>query len=122
MKVLKAKNNTGTTEVSLSDIMFDEGKSVVDVAEHWAIFQKQRTMHFDIERNGLNNPIIVKQDGDVLRFAASGCRIQYAVLNGYTHVDALLFDNDEAILAEMEKQRADDDSILGSINALEGAK
>lgn len=119
MKVFKAKNNTGTTEVALSDIMFDEGKSVVDVAEHWAIFQKQRTMHFDIERNGLNNPIIVKQDGDVLRFAASGCRIQYAVLNGYTHVDALLFDNDEAILAEMEKQRADDDSILGSINALE---
>lgn len=114
MKILKAKNNTNAVEVALADIMAGD-KLVTEVAEHWAIFPRQYIMALDIAKNGLNFPIIVKKDGDKLLFAASGCRIQYAVLNGYTHVDALVLDNDAEILATMEAQRVNDSEILKGV-------
>ena len=112
MSVLKAKNNVNSVELALADILVDEEKSVVDVAEHWAIFSRQYIMALDIAKNGLTFPIIVKKDGDKLLFAASGCRIQYAVLNGYTHIDALVLEDDAEILATMEAQRVNDNQIL----------
>ena len=114
MKTLKAKNNTNAVEVALSDILIDEEKSVVDVAEHWAIHPRQYKMALNISKNGLTFPIIVKKDGDKLMFAASGCRIQYAVLNSYTHIDAVLHESDTDILKAMEEQRINDDEILKS--------
>ena len=114
MTTLKASLNDGAVEIALADIMVDDTKTVFDVAKHWAIFPRQYIMALDISRNGLTYPIIVKKDGDTLRFAASGCRIQYAVLNGYTHIDALIFESDDDIMTEMEKQRADDNAILNS--------
>jgi hypothetical protein len=112
MSVLKAKNNVNSVELALADILVDEEKSVVGVAEHWAIFPRQYIMALDIAKNGLTFPIIVKKDGDKLLFAASGCRIQYAVLNGYTHIDALVLEDDAEILATMEAQRVNDNQIL----------
>ena len=118
MKSLKAKNNTNAVEVALADILIDDKKSVVDVAEHWAIHPRQYIMALDISKNGLTFPIIVKKDGNKLMFAASGCRIQYAVLNGYTHIDAVLFESDADILNAMEEQRINDDAILNTIESL----
>ena len=114
MKILKAKNNTNAVEVALADIMASD-KPVTEVAEHWAIFPRQYIMALDIAKNGLTFPIIVKKDGDKLLFAASGCRIQYAVLNGYTHIDALILDDDAEILATMEAQRVNDSEILKGV-------
>ena len=114
MKTLKAKNNTTAVEVALADILMDDEKSVVDVAEHWAIHPRQYKMALDIAKNGLNFPIVVKKDGVKLKFAASGCRIQYAVLNGYTHIDAVLYESDADILQEMEAQRVNDGEIIES--------
>ena len=111
MKILKAKNNTNTVEVALAEIM-DGNKPITEVAEHWAIFSRQRLMVLDIAKNGLTFPIIVKKDGDKLLFTASGCRIQYAILNGYTHIDALILEDDAEILATMEAQRVNDNEIL----------
>lgn len=120
MKTLTAKNDFGCVKqtVALADIMVDAEKSVVDVASSWAIFPRQYMMALDIHRNGLSNPIIVRQDGDKLSFAASGCRIQYAILNGYTHIDAVVLSDDSEILVLMQQQRANDDQIL---NNLQGA-
>jgi hypothetical protein len=114
MKILKAKNSINTVEVALADITIDN-KPVTEVAEHWAIFPRQYIMALDIAKNGLTFPIIVKKDGDKLLFAASGCRIQYAVLNGYTHIDALVLEDDAEILATMEAQRVNDNQILKGI-------
>lgn len=114
MKVLKAKNNQGAIEVELASLITDGTKSVVDSAANWAIFPRQYVMALDIQKNGLTHPIIVRQQDGKLFFTASGCRIQYAVLNGYTHVDALVCNTDEEVLALMEQQRADDATILSS--------
>lgn len=111
MNILKAKNNANAAEVALSDITAGN-KPVTEVAQHWAIFPRQYIMALDIAKNGLTFPIIVKKDGDKLLFAASGCRIQYAVLNGYTHIDALVLEDDAEILATMEAQRVNDNQIL----------
>jgi hypothetical protein len=115
MKILKAKSNTNTVEVALAEIM-DGNKSVTEVAEHWAIFARQHLMALDIAKNGLTFPIIVKKDGDKLLFTASGCRIQYAILNGYTHIDALILEDDAEILATMETQRVNDNEILEGVS------
>jgi hypothetical protein len=111
MNILKAKNNTNAIEVALANIMIDD-KPVTEIAEHWAIFPRQYIMALDIAKNGLTFPIIVKKEGDKLLFTASGCRIQYAVLNGYTHIDALVLEDDAEILATMEAQRVNDNQIL----------
>lgn len=116
MKILKAKNNINTVEVALADITVDN-KPVTEVAEHWAVFQRQSTMALDIAKNGLTFPIIVKKDGDKLLFTASGCRIQFAILNGYTHIDALILEDDAEILATMEAQRVNDNEILEGVPA-----
>jgi len=116
MKILKAKNNTNTVEVALAEIM-DGNKSVTEVAKHWAIFPRQYIMALDIAKNGLTFPIIVKKEGDKLLFTASGCRIQYAILNGYTHIDALILEDDAEILATMEAQRVNDNEILEGVSA-----
>jgi hypothetical protein len=111
MNILKAKNNANAVEVALADIMNGD-KPVTEIAKKWAIFPRQYLMALDITKNGLIFPIIVKKEGDKLLFAASGCRIQYAVLNGYTHIDALVLENDAEILATMEAQRVNDNEIL----------
>lgn len=114
MKVLSAKNNQGVIQVELEELMVDDAQSVVQVAPSWAIFPRQYIMALDIQKNGLTHPIIVLQKNGKLLFAASGCRIQYAVLNGYTHVDALVCNTDEEVFGLMAQQRADDDAILFS--------
>lgn len=116
MKILKAKNNTNAIEIALAEIM-NGNKAVTEVAEHWAIFPRQYIMALNIAKNGLTFPIIVKKDGDKLLFTASGCRIQYAILNGYTHIDALILENDAEILATMETQRVNDNEILEGVSA-----
>lgn len=114
MNILKAKNNANAVEITLADIKVDN-KPVTEVAEHWAIFPRQYIMALDISKNGLTFPIIVKKDGDKLLFVASGCRIQYAVLNGYTYIDALVLEDDAEILATMEAQRVNDNQILKGV-------
>jgi hypothetical protein len=116
MKILKAKNSINTVEVALADITIDN-KPVTEVAEHWAIFPRQYIMALNIAKNGLTFPIIVKKEGDKLLFTASGCRIQYAILNGYTHIDALILEDDAEILATMEAQRVNDNEILEGVSA-----
>jgi len=81
MNILKATNNINTVEVALADIMAGD-KPVTEVAKHWAIFPRQYIMALDILKNGLTFPIIVKKENNKLLFVASGCRIQYAILNG----------------------------------------
>jgi hypothetical protein len=115
MKILKAKNSINTVEVALADITIDN-KPVTEVAEHWAIFPRQYIMALNIAKNGLTFPIIVKKEGDKLLFTASGCRIQYAILNGYTHIDALILEEDAEILATMEAQRVNDNEILEGVS------
>jgi hypothetical protein len=111
MKHLQAKKNDGSEIVALADIKIGDEKSVADEAYKWAIFRRQYLIGLDIEENGLQNPIIVKKDGSRLIYVASGCRIQYAVLRGYTHIDSLILEDDKEILAAMQIQRADDGDL-----------
>lgn len=106
MKTLTAENDFGRTKqaIALADIMFDEEKSVIDIASDWAIFKRQYMVASSIALNGLKNPIIVLANGDKYRFTASGARIQFAVMNGYTHIDAIVLEDEADVRPLMVEQ------------------
>lgn len=114
MKTLTAENNFGRTKqtIALADIMVDEEQSVVDVANNWAVFPRHLQVATSIASEGLKNPIIVLADGDKYRFAASGGRIQFAVVNGYTHIDAIVLENEEDVRPLMVEQAQTEEQYL----------
>ena len=106
MKTLTAENDFGRTKqtIALADIMVDEEHSVVDVANNWAVFPRHLQVATSIASEGLKNPVVVLADGDKYRFTASGDRIQFAVVNGYTHIDAIVLENEEDVRPLMVEQ------------------
>ena len=114
MKTLTAENNFGRTKqtIALADIMVDEEHSVVDVANNWAVFPRHLQVATSIASEGLKNPIIALADGDKYRFAASGGRIQFAVVNGYTHIDAIVLENEEDVRPLMVEQAQTEEQYL----------
>ena len=106
MKVLNAELDFGYDKqpIALLDIMVDGEKSVVDVAADWAIFDRHKAIAESIAKEGLKNPVVVLADGNKYRFTASGARIQYAVMNGYTHIDAIVLENETDIRLLMIQQ------------------
>lgn len=114
MKTLFAENDFGRVKkpVALADIMVDEKKSVVDVAADWAIFPRHYMIASSIASQGLKNPIIVLANGDKYRFAASGSRIQFAVMNGYTHIDAIILTDEADVKPLMVEQAKTQEKYL----------
>ena len=112
MKTLTAENDFGYTKqtVALADIMISETESVLD--NKWAEFDRQRAVAEHIAANGLKNPIIVLANGDKYRFTASGARIQFAVMNGYTHIDAIVLENEEDVRPLMVEQAKTEEQYL----------
>ena len=106
MKTLTAETDFGRIKqtIALAHIMVDENKSVVDVADSWAVFPRHLQVATSIASQGLKNPIIVLADGDKYRFVASGGRIQFAVVNNYTHIDAIVLENEEDVRALIVEQ------------------
>ena len=104
MKALKAENTFGRTvqEIELADIMLNETENVYEYKS--AIFRRQFVIGCSIAREGLKNPIIVLADGEKFRFVASGARITYAILNGYTHIDAIVLDDESEVRPLMIEQ------------------
>jgi ParB-like chromosome segregation protein Spo0J len=56
----------------------------------WAIFERQRLIHEHIDKHGMINPIVVDSTGNLL---FGGCRMQYAVLNGWEDIPAIVVDD-----------------------------
>ena len=112
MKVLSAELNFGyaTQPVALANIMVSDTQSVVDVAADWAIFGRQKAVAESIAKEGLKNPVIVLAQGDKYQFTASGARLQYAVMNDYTHIDAIVLD-DEAQVKPLMIQQAETEQL-----------
>jgi hypothetical protein len=112
MKTLTAENDFGRTKqtIALADIMVSETESVLD--NKWAEFDRQRAVAQHIEENGLKNPIIVLADGDKYRFTASGARLQYAVKNGYTHIDAIVLEDEADVKPLMVEQAQTESQYL----------
>ena len=112
MKTLTAENDFGYTKqaIALADIMISETESVLD--NKWAEFDRQRAVAQHIEENGLKNPIIVLADGDKYRFTASGARLQYAVKNGYTHIDAIVLTDESEVRPLMIEQAKTEELYL----------
>ena len=105
MKALKSENNFGHTvqEIPLADIMLNETENVFKYKS--AIFRRQFLIGCSIASNGLKNPIIVLADGEKFRFVCSGARITYAILNGYTHIDAIVL-NEESEVRPLQIEQA----------------
>jgi len=114
MKTLTAENDFGYTKqaIALADIMVDEERSVVDVANTWAVFPRHLQVATSIASDGLKNPIIVLADGDKYRFTASGGRIQFAVVNNYTHIDAIVLTDEADVRPLMIKQAKTEEQYL----------
>ena len=104
MKILKAENNFGHTvqEIPLADIMLNETENVFEYKS--AIFRRQFLIGCSIASNGLKNPIIVLADGEKFKFVCSGARITYAILNGYTHIDAIVLNEESEVRPLMIEQ------------------
>ena len=117
MKVLNAELDFGYDKqpIALLDIMVDGENSVVDVAADWAIFDRQKAVAKSIAKEGLKNPVIVLADGNKYRFTASGARIQYAVMNGYTHIDAIVLE-DETDIRPLMIQQAETEQLYLDTN------
>ena len=112
MKTLTAEKDFGYTKqtVALADIMISETESVLN--NKWAEFDRQRAVAEHIAANGLKNPIIVLADGDKYRFVASGARIQFAVKNDYTYIDAIVLQNEFDIRPLMVEQAKTEELYL----------
>jgi hypothetical protein len=112
MKTLTAENDFGYTKqvIALADIMISETESVLD--NKWAEFDRQRAVVQHIEEYGLKNPIIVLADGNKYRFVASGARLQYAVKNGYTHIDAIVLTDESGVRPLMIEQAKTEELYL----------
>lgn len=114
MKTLTAENDFGRIKqtIALADIMVDEEHSVADVANNWAVFPRHLQVATSIASQGLKNPIIVLADGDKYRFTASGGRIQFAVVNGYTHIDAIVLADEAEVRPLMVEQAQTEEQYL----------
>jgi hypothetical protein len=109
MKHLAAEQDFGYSKqvIALADIMISETESVLN--NKWAEFDRQRAVAQHIEAYGLKNPVIVLANGDKYQFCASGARLQYAVKNGYTHIDAIvLTDQDEVRSLIIEQAKTEE--------------
>ena len=117
MKVLNAELDFGYDKqpIALLDIMVNGENSVVDVAADWAIFDRQKAIAESIATEGLKNPVVVLADGNKYRFTASGARIQYAVMNGYTHIDAIVLE-DETDIRPLMIQQAETEQLYLDTN------
>ena len=104
MKALTAENDFGYTKqtIALADIMLNDEENVYEYKS--AIFRRQFVIGCSIAENGLKNPIIVLADGDKYKFVASGARITYAILNGYTHIDAIVLSDESEVRPLMIEQ------------------
>jgi len=116
MKTLTAENDFGRTKqiIALVDIMVDEEHSVVDVANNWAVFPRHLQVATSISSQGLKNAIIVLASGNKYRFTGSGGRIQFAVVNGYTHIDAIVLKNEADVRPLMVEQAQTESLYLDS--------
>jgi len=56
----------------------------------WAIFERQRRIHKHIDKNGMVNPVVVNSKNEL---QVGGCRLQYAVLNGWEEIPAIIVDD-----------------------------
>ena len=114
MKHLAAEHDFGRVKqtVALADIMVDEEKSVVDAANNWAVFPRHLQVATSIASQGLKNPVIVLANGDKYRFVASGSRIQFAVVNGYTHIDAIVVNDKSEVRPLMIEQAKTEELYL----------
>ena len=114
MKHLAAEHDFGYTKqvIALADIMISDTESVLD--NKWAEFERQRAVSRHIEENGLKNPVIVLANGDKYRFCSSGARLQHAVKNGYTHIDAIVLTNEADIRPLMIEQAKTESLYLDS--------
>lgn len=114
MKTLTAENDFGYTKqpIALADIMVDAEKSVLDAANSWAVFPRHLQVATSIASQGLKNPIIVLADGDKYRYVASGGRIQFAVVNGYTHIDAIVLTDEAEVRPLMIEQAKTEEQYL----------
>jgi hypothetical protein len=114
MKTLIAENDFGYTKqvIALADIMVDEERSVVDVANTWAVFPRHLQVATSIASQGLKNPIIVLADDDKYRFTTSGGRIQFAVVNNYTHIDAIVLTEEADVRPLMIEQAKTEELYL----------
>jgi hypothetical protein len=114
MKTLTAESDFGYTKqtIALADIMVDEERSVVDVANTWAVFPRHLQVATSIASQGLKNPIIVLADGDKYRFCASGGRIQFAAVNNYTHIDAIVLTDESEVRPLMIEQAKTEELYL----------
>jgi hypothetical protein len=112
MKHLTAENDFDRMKkvIALADIMLSETESVLD--NKWAEFDRQRTVASHIAEHGMKNPVIVLANGDKYKFCASGARLQYAVKNGYTHIDAILVDDESEVRPLMIEQAKTEDLYL----------
>ena len=61
---------------------------------HWAIFERQRLIHTHIGEHGMVNPIVVNSKNE-LQFG--GCRFQYAVLNDWDEIPAVVVDDADEV-------------------------
>jgi len=114
VKILIAENDFGYTkqQIALTDIMVDAEKSVLDLANSWAVFPRHLQIATSIASQGLKNPIIVLANGDKYRYVASGGRIQFAVVNGYTHIDAIVLENEVDVKSLMIEQAKTEERYL----------
>lgn len=104
--MLKAEVDFGRTKqiIALSDIMVDAKTSVSEAANGWAVFPRNLRIATSIATHGMKNPVIVLRAGEKYQFVASGARIQYAVINGYTHIDAIVLDDEAQVRPLMIEQ------------------
>lgn len=114
MKTLTAENDFGYIKqpIALADIMVDDEKSVLDAANSWAVFPRHLQVATSIASQGLKNPIVVLANGDKYRFVASGGRIQFAVVNGYTHIDAIVLTDEAEVRPLMIEQAKTEEQYL----------
>jgi hypothetical protein len=112
MKHLAAEQDFGYSKqvIALADIMISETESVLN--NKWAEFDRQRAVAQHIESHGLKNPVIVLANGDKYRFCASGARLQYAVKNGYTHIDAIVLTDQDEVRSLMVEQAKTEELYL----------
>jgi len=116
MKLLQSEFNFGyqVQAIELSQIKVDETRTVVEASPSWAIFSRQNQIALSIGLQGMKNPVIIQEKDGELYFTASGARIQYAVLNGYTHIDAIVLNDSDEIRELMIEQAKTEVNYISS--------
>jgi hypothetical protein len=112
MKHLTAEHDFDRTKqmIALADIMLSETESVLD--NKWAEFDRQRAVASHVAEHGMKNPVIVLANGDKYKFCASGARLQFAVKNGYTHIDAIVVNDESEVRPLMIEQAKTEELYL----------